>query len=520
MKLEIIEKIKRLFKRGEYALTEGKLTTINDHPKVNIDPGELTRIDTNQKEYQNEYPLIEYINSNGMKRKREYRTLNMRKQTAKLLASLVFNEQCNVTIDDKKQSADAPVNSRVNAHSFIEHVFEHNDFKKKLADYLEPMYALGGITVRPYYDETSGEIEFSWALADAFYPLRSTSNGISEGVMKSTTTDVVKGKVVYYTLLEFHEWNQSEYIITNELYKSDNKSEIGKRVPLADRYDDLEEVTYYENFTKPIFNYCKPSGFNNLSPHSPLGLGIADNSRSVLKSINDTYDEFMWEIKMGQRTVFVNDEMLSAQGHAAINDTYVEPVFDPDVNVYKTVPFPNEAQEPVKDVTQPIRTQEYIEAINYEMQMLEGELGLSMGTISFDGKSVKTATEIVSENSQTFRTRNDHVYEVEKFIKGVVISVLELAAAEGLYDGDIPTHTEITVDFDDGIFQDKRTKYRDYAQLKMQGMIPAVIAMERAFGITRTEAEEWYQMLLKEGSDSAGNTVDASFESMFGRNEL
>src|SRR5699024_3152066 len=178
MKLEIIEKIKRLFKRGEYALTEGKLTTINDHPRVNIDQGELTRIDTNQKEYQNEYPLIEYVNSNGMRKKREYRTLNMRKQTAKLLAGLVFNEQCKVTIDDKKQSADDPVNSRVNAHSFIEHVFEHNDFKKKLADYLEPMYALGGITVRPYFDEISGEIEFSWALADAFYPLRSTSNGI------------------------------------------------------------------------------------------------------------------------------------------------------------------------------------------------------------------------------------------------------------------------------------------------------------------------------------------------------
>src|SRR5699024_12782626 len=56
------------------------------------------------------------------------------------------------------------------------------------------MYALGGLTVRPYVDQATGEIEFSWALANAFYPLRSTSNGIAEGVMKSVIVKVERSE--------------------------------------------------------------------------------------------------------------------------------------------------------------------------------------------------------------------------------------------------------------------------------------------------------------------------------------
>src|SRR5690625_4027236 len=208
-------------------------------------------------------------------------TLNMRKLSADVLAGLVFNEQCEVYVSDANDEEEKE-NSFQSAHEFIQHVFEHNKFKKNLSDYLEPMFALGGLTVRPYVNE-SGEIEFSWAIANAFYPLRSNSNGISEGVMKSVTTKVERNRTIYYTLLEFHEWEKDGegnnlYVITNELYKSESPSEIGKRVPLDEIYEGLQERTEIKDLTRPIFNYLKPSGFNNINPHSPLGLGIADNA--------------------------------------------------------------------------------------------------------------------------------------------------------------------------------------------------------------------------------------------------
>jgi A118 family predicted phage portal protein len=500
--VSIIQKVKNFFKRGGYALSGQTLKTINDHPKINILPDELARIERNIRQYGNKYPQVEYVNSMGVTKTRDYMPINMRKLSADVLAGLVFNEQCKVVISDADEDNKKP-NTYKSADDFIQHVFEHNKFKKNLADYLEPTYALGGTAARPYVDTETNEIEYSWALANAFYPLRSNSNGISEGVMKSVTTKIEGNKTIYYTLLEFHEWEKDEkgkslYVITNELYKSDNASEVGKRVPLNEMHKGLEEKTTIENLTRPQFNYLKPSGFNNINLHSPLGLGIADNSISTLRKINDTHDQFWWEIKMGQRTVFVDDSVLST-----VPDESGAPpkqVFDPDVNVYKSMRMGDD-KEPIKDATKDIRTDQYIAAINQSLRTLEMELKFSAGTFSFDGRSVKTATEIVSENDMTFRTRNDHVYEVEQFIKGLVISTLELAKAYDLYKGEIPTAEHIGVDFDDGVFQDRNALLTFYGKAKTFGLIPTVEIIQRVFKVPKETAEQWLEEISSEQSE-------------------
>src|SRR5699024_3398560 len=134
------------------------------------------------------------------------------------------------------------------------------------------------------------------------------------------------------------------------------------RTLLNEIYEGLQERTLIEGLSRPLFNYVKPDGFNNINPHSPLGLGICDNSLSTLKDINDTYDQFSWEKKMGQRTVFVSDQMLNT-----LPDESGKPpkqVFDPDVNVFKSIHM-GDGKEPVKDVTSDIRTEQYITAINH-----------------------------------------------------------------------------------------------------------------------------------------------------------
>lgn len=513
--MNVINRIKNFFKKGGEILSGETLKTINDHPKVNIDANELARIERNLNQYKGNYPKIEYINSQGDKVERNYMNLNLRKLSADVLAGLVFNEQCEVTVSDANDE-DEKENNYKNAHEFIEHVFEHNKFKKNLADYLEPCFALGGLTVRPYVDD-AGEIEFSWAIANAFYPLRSNSNGISEGVMKSVTSMSEGTKIIYYTLLEFHEWENELYVITNELYKSDKKGEIGKRVSLGEVYEGLQERTEIKGLSRPLFNYLKPSGFNNISPHSPLGLGICDNAASTLKKINDTYDQFWWEVKMGQRTVFVSDAMLNT-----LPDESGKPpiqVFDPDVNVYKSMRMGSD-EEFIKDVTNDIRTEQYTAAINQSLRTLEMELKLSVGTFSFDGRSMKTATEIVSENDLTYRTRNDHVYEVEQFIKGLVVSVLELAKAYDLFTGDIPTFEHIGVDFDDGVFQSKDALLNFYGKAKTFGLIPTVEIIQRVFKVPKKTAEEWLQIIQEEqGAIDPINISNEAARHMFGDEE-
>lgn len=517
--MKIIQGIKRIFTKGVYALTGKQLGTINDHPKINLDPEELQRIERNFIDYQGKYPRVEYVNSMGDARKRDYFYLNMTKLTSEYLAGLVFNEECEVNIsdaDDKKEQ-----NTYQNAHDFIEHVFEHNDFKKNLSEYIESMFATGGMAVRPYVDMTTGELEFSWALADAFYPLKSNSSGVSEGVIKSVSMEVRGRETDYYTLLEFHEWDKREmeqkdgslkmenvYVITNELYKSDEPNTIGKQVSLDERYKGVSAQSVVRGLSRPLFNYVKPAGFNNLSPHSPLGLSITDNCKPVLKKINDTHDEFYWEIKMGQRTVFVDDRML--QTLPSEDGMPPKQVFDPNVNVYKSMRM-HDTKNAVQDVTSDIRTDQFTSAINQSLKTLEMNLKLSVGTFSFDGRSVKTATEIVSENSQTYRTRNNQINAVEKFIKSLIVSTLELAKAtkydgKSLFDGEIPTFEHIGVDFDDGIFVNKMEQLKFLGQAKTFGFIPTVEAIQRLFKVPKEVAEQWSDEIMNDM-----NSVDPIF---------
>ncbi len=143
------------------------------------------------------------------------------------------------------------------------------------------------------------------------------------------------------------------------------------------------------------------------------------------------------------------------------------------------------------------------------------ELKLSVGTFSFDGRSMKTATEIVSENDLTFRTRNDHVYAVEQFIKGLVVSVLELGKAYGLFSGEIPTIEDIGTDFDDGVFQDRAALLRFYGQAKTFGFIPTVEAIQRIFQVPRETAEEWAEEIRSDQVE-----VDPAFISNKRQKEL
>lgn len=64
---------------------------------------------------------------------------------------------------------------------------------------------------------------------------------------------------------------------------------------------------------------------------------------------------------------------------------------------------------------------------------------------------MKTATEVVSENSDTYQMRNSIVSLVEQSIKELVVSICELGALYDLYSGPIPTLEDVTVSLDDGV---------------------------------------------------------------------
>lgn len=491
-RLNLWEQFKDIFRKGKeevsYLMGE-ELNSVFDHERVGFNKTEYERIDESFKMYAGDYPAVSYRNSEGKTKTRPYMHLNMLNEVSRHLGSILFNEQCKISFEGEGLDTD-----------FIEHTLEHNDFMKNFSKYIQVMLATGGLTVKPYYDASVDEFEFSWGLADTFIPLRSNSNSISEAVITSHTQSVIGDKKVYYTLLEFHEWDNGQYVITNELYRSDKADVMGKRVPLDELYEDLNEETVFNNLSRPNFAYASPFGFNNQNPQSPLGLGIADNAKETLQQINDTYDQYHWEIKQGKRKIAVSDHFLKTRPDAQGRPLQY---FDDDTDVFQAIPGGMDDMV-VKDLTLDIRSQEYIESINKFMQILEMQVGLSAGTFTFDGKSMKTATEVVSEDSMTYRTRNSHLTNIEQFIQELIISLVELASetldAEGkpMYQGRVPNRRDIVVDFDDGLFTDKAQELEFWSKAKLAGLAPDREAMKRIHNLSDEEADKWYKMIQEE----------------------
>lgn len=185
----------------------------------------------------------------------------------------------------------------------------------------------------------------------------------------------------------------------------------------------------------------------------------------------------------------------------------VQQFFDEDEDTFQIIPGSNMDDMTIHDLTSDIRTPEYIAAINYHLKTLEMEVGLSGGTFTFDAngvRSTKTATEIVSENSQTYQTRAMQITEVEKFIKELVVSVCELGKALKVYSGVIPAFDDIGVSFDDGAFQDKDAQLTFYMKLITLGY-PVEKVFEKVLKLPEDEALALYEAgMRQQGARTTG----------------
>lgn len=118
----------------------------------------------------------------------------------------------------------------------------------------------------------------------------------------------------------------------------------------------------------------------------------------------------------------------------------------------------------------------------------------------------------------TFRTRNDHVYEVEQFIKGLIVSTLELAQTYNLFSGEIPTFEEIGVDFDDGVFQDRNALMDFYGKAATFKFMPTVEIIQRLWKVPEEVAKEWVKHIREESLDLVSMAEEQEFD-LFGDDE-
>lgn len=483
-----------------------QLTNITDDPRISIASEEYERINVAKSYYKDDLGRVKYINSYGNHMSRDLISVNVTKMAARRLASIIFNEQCTITVGDDK------------TNNLIGQVLADNDFFNQYEEKLEEAIALGGGAIRPYVD--NDKIKLAWVNASQFYPLHSNSNGIDEAAIASQTTVTENNMNVYYTLLEFHEWNpDGTYKITNELYRSEDINTVGIQVPLntLDEYKNLQPQVTLTGLTNPLFAYFKAPGANNKQLDSPLGLGLVDNSKKIIDAINQTHDSYYWEVKMGQRRVAVPAEMLKP-GTTFGNDEVDQlrpPVFDPEENVF--VQMYGDDDMKITDLTSPIRNDQYQATMTFFLEEFENAIGLSQGTFTSTPSGVQTATEVVTNNSMTYQTRSSYLTQVSKQIKGLIIAILELMECGGLFDdgkvrwsGD-PEGVDINIDFADGVFTDKTTQFTQDSQAVSIGALSKKRFLMRNYNLDEEQADQWLAELNEEQPEQDSNSPEETY---------
>lgn len=502
--MNIFAQLKNLFRKGGAKLgMVNSLVNITDDPRISIPASEYSRIRLAKTYYKDDLKPIRYKNSLGVMKERPISSINITKMSAHRLASIIFNEQCTVNIQNEQ------------ADALLDEVIKDNDFYNRYEEHLENGIALGGFAIRPYIE--NDKVKLAYINADQFYPLHTNQDEVDAAAVASTITKTESDRTIYYTLLEFHEWDGEAYKITNELYRSESPSQVGINVPLSTlaEYENLAPSVELNGLTKPLFAYFKAPGANNKRLDSPLGLGIVDNAKSIVDAINMTHDQFVWEVKNGRRKIAVPAEMIKPGarfGNEQDVDNQRKPMLDDETDVYLQL-FGDTERLSIQDLTSSIRNTEYQQTMDFFLSEFENAIGLSQGTFTNMPSGVKTATEVVTNNSMTYQTRSSYLTQVEKQLKNLVVAIFELMSCGQLYTDGQARFTgnveelDIVVDFADGVFTDKTTQFTQDSQAVTMGVMPKKRFLMRNFNLDEQQADQWLEELEAEQPENNINSL-------------
>ncbi|MCM1055876.1 MAG: phage portal protein [Bacteroides sp.] len=399
-------------------------------------------------------PPWEKVRFHGLKKKenRSMNMLNAAKVLCDCFADLTFSEQAEITVDDDGYQ------------QYIDEQLNVNGFWKKIPELLSAAYALGGGCVKVFAE--NGKPRIDYIHADRFIPVGWNGAGIFDGIFSAAA--VKDGK--YYTLIERQSKGKAEY----RLFKSDTGGSLGTETELSELYGDLPPTVDYGG-TVPMFSYFKPAVSNNAEYDVPLGMSIYANALDTLKALDIAFDSFSREFVLGKKRIIVPTSCIRA-----VPDTESgEPVRYFDANDEAFVALDMEDAENLKiiDNTVELRVEEHVAAINALLNILCFQVGLSAGTLSFDAvQGVKTATEVVSQDSKTQRTIKSNKNLLTEMIEGLIHSLIAL----GVYlDILKPREYKITVGWQDNVVIDDNTLIDNTVKLYTAGLLDLERAIMR-----------------------------------------
>lgn len=431
----------------------------------------------------------------------EKKTMNMAKKGSSDMQKLLWSNKCDIKLatDEKTKRLWSILDSK------------QNNFTIMFPQMIELACGLG-TTAMTEYTDSLGRTRIEYINDPSIIvPYAYDNFNITGFVVFDQWQEVEGKKAVYYTHLTYHEFktekNENDEMIQiyrkyNELYKSKDKSQLGKEIDFSIKFPEVEQLVEYTTDT-PHFQIIKPPLANNLDINSPMGISIFANSIDKLKAIDNKYDSFDLEFIDGKRRILVDKTALKGAPYVDANNNVVEKLyFDRNDRTY--VAMNGMKEQPVKDISFDLRYQEHIDSINAELNWYSGDLGFGEDWYKFDGSGRATATEIISQNDDAFRTKQIFETVIKDVIIDLVKSVCYLENIE-------IQENEIQVDFDYSRFENQTATQQRLEREVNMGITSKVEYREKVYGeeeaVARQKIEE-----IKEDSPSIKDLVGGGEE--------
>jgi len=388
------------------------------------------------------------------------KSLGMAKKISEDIADLLLNEKVKITIKDPATDA------------FVKRVMEEANFTVQGNEYQERKAACGTVAYVPYLtnmvlDEegnaVSGDVKINYVVAKNIYPTAWENSRVTECVFLFEKTYQRKkyANFQYHHLLPFTDPDTGEesfqYVIDNSVVLCSDGTgreltpEEWNQIPsfagLAARIETGSD--------QPQFVIDKLNIANNVDEDdtNPMGVSIFANAVDVLAKIDLEYDSYANEFTLGRKRIFVAPEMLGTQDGS--------PVFDPNDSVFYQLPedYFKDTHEALHESNPALRVAEHEQAINNDLNLLSFKVGFGTQYYRFDRGNVATATQVISENSDMYRTICKHEIILEDVLKDLVRIIIRLGKASG-HTG-LVENTDIAISFDDSIIEDSSAERQE-----------------------------------------------------------
>lgn len=379
-------------------------------------------------------------------------SLGMAKKVCEDWANLLMNEKVKITLEGEKEQ------------SFIDSVFEANDFEVNANELQEKCAARGTYAIIPRMVNVSvengsiqgGNIKLDYVTADKIYPLAWDGRKITQCAF---ATSLVNGKDKFL-YMQIHVLENGKYVIRNKMYKANNGNLQETKLKDVPGYESVAEEIATSSI-KPQFVIGRFNIANNIDDGNPMGISVFANAIDILKGVDVAYDSYVNEFLLGKKRVMVKP--------SAAKRLDGEDVFDPNDVAYYVLPEDTGDGAIIQPIDMTLRTAEHTQGVQDQLNLLSAKCGFGEQHYRFDQGNVSTATQIISENSDMFRTIKKH----EIVLEAVLIDLCRLLLYMGntYMNAGLDESVEISVDFDDSIIEDKTADFERDMRLLDAGIL-------------------------------------------------